>query len=74
MSAPSPLQYARFFNEFQAAKYLGISPKTLRRWRVIGNPPNFLKFGKSVKYAIEDLDNFIEASRRVSTTDCGGSR
>ncbi len=58
-------------NEDQAAKRLGLSVKTLRRWRWAGRGPGFLKIGFAVRYDPAELRAFIEASRRRSTSDPG---
>lgn len=48
-----------FLDENEAAQYLGIAKKTLSRRRWAGSPPSFHRFGRSVRYAIKDLDEFI---------------
>ena len=58
-------------NEIEAARILGLSPKTLRRWRWAGKEPQFLKIGGAVRYDLAVLEAFIEASRRSSTSDPG---
>ena len=62
-SVPSPL-----VNEHEAARLLGLSVKTLRRWRWAGRGPVFRKIGASVRYAEVDLSSFIEDARRSSTS------
>ncbi len=52
-----------------AAKLLGkVSPRTLEKWRVLGEGPAFRKFGKSVVYAESDLEAYAKAQRRTSTS------
>lgn len=58
-------------NEGEAARRLGLSVKTLRRWRWAGKGPRFLKIGAAVRYDPADLQGFIEAGRRTSTSDRG---
>ena len=58
-------------NETGAASILGLSVKTLSRWRWAGNPPPFVKIGAAVRYDRADLEAFIEAGRRTSTSDQG---
>ncbi len=60
-------------DEHEAARILGLSVKTLRRWRWAGRPPSFLKIGSAVRYDPANLAAFIEAARRTSTTDTGGA-
>ena len=57
--------------EHDAAQIMGLSVKTLRRWRWAGKPPPFVKLGGAVRYDPADLAAFIEAARRTSTTDTG---
>ena len=42
-----------------AAKYLGLMPKTLAMWALAGKGPRQLKVGGRVFYYQEDLDAFI---------------
>ena len=57
---PSP----QFLNESSAAKYLGISVKSLQRWRFERRGPAYGKVGgKIVRYSIDDLNQFFEQSR-----------
>ena len=57
--------------EAEAASILGLSTKTLRRWRWAGKGPRFLKLGAAVRYERAELAAFIEAGRRQSTSDPG---
>jgi hypothetical protein len=58
-------------NERQAAGLLNIKVPTLRRWRWAGKGPHFLKIGGAVRYEPTELEGFIAAARRSSTTDPG---
>ena len=55
--------------EDRAAELLGLSPRTLQRFRVEGRGPQFVKLGKRVVYLETDLRAYVEASRRRSTSD-----
>ena len=52
-------------NDAECAEYIGMSTSWLRRSRCEGNPvsPPFLKIGKSVRYDIADLDQWLRARR-----------
>ena len=64
----------RLLNESEAADALGLKVTTLRRWRWAGKPPRFLKIGSTaVRYDPAELVAFIEAARRTSTSDAGGT-
>ena len=58
-------------NEYEAAARLALKVATLRRWRWAGRGPPFFKIGNAVRYATEDIDAFIQAARRTSTSDAG---
>ena len=64
--------FSSLVNEHQAAARLGLSVKTLRRWRWAGHPHlPFHKIGAAVRYDPAEIDAFIEAGRRTSTSDAG---
>ena len=46
----------------KAAELLGLSRKTLARWRWKGKGPAFRKIGRRVRYARQDLEEFIASS------------
>jgi predicted site-specific integrase-resolvase len=60
---------ATLLNEHAAAERLNLSVKTLRRWRWAGRGPSYIKVGTAVRYDPADLDTFIAAGRRRSTSD-----
>ena len=47
-------------NENAAAKYLGLSVKTLQSWRVKEVGPEYVKMGAAVRYAKEILDLYVK--------------
>ncbi|HQY44002.1 MAG TPA: helix-turn-helix domain-containing protein [Paracoccaceae bacterium] len=49
-------------NQTELAARWKISPRTLERWRWIGDGPRFLKIGGRVIYRIEDVEAFERAS------------
>jgi predicted DNA-binding transcriptional regulator AlpA len=56
----------------QAAAYVGLSTSTLEKFRLTGNGPVYQKAGpKIVVYRLEDLDAWLHARRRKSTSDDG---
>ena len=66
---PDPLR-----NEIETAEYLGgISVKTVQKWRWKGEGPRFTKLGGRVLYRQSDLDAFIIAGLRTSTSDPGSA-
>jgi len=60
-------------NEKAAAEILGLSPRTLQRWRVTGGGPVYRKIGATaVRYDERDLAAFAEAGARTSTSSTAG--
>lgn len=57
--------------EAEVAELLGVRPKTLARWRWQGQGPIFRKIGRKPLYALEDVEAYIAASARRSTSDPG---
>ena len=56
--------------EQEVAGLLAVSPKTLRSWRVSGRGPEFLKMsGGAVRYMFDDIQNFVDASRKRSSSE-----
>jgi predicted DNA-binding transcriptional regulator AlpA len=53
----------RFVSEQRAAEMLGLSPRTLLQWRLRGDGPVPHRFGRAVRYAVEDIDEFAARSR-----------
>ncbi len=57
-----------------AARYLfgdGGSERTLEGWRLRGGGPRYLKIGRRVVYRCRDLDAWLAARERTSTSDRG---
>ncbi len=60
-----------YLNTLQAARILGLSAKTLARYRVKAKGPVFPKLGGRVRYLRKDLDDWAIGRRRASTMDDG---
>ncbi|MBP7003519.1 helix-turn-helix domain-containing protein [Amaricoccus sp.] len=50
-----------------------ISPRTLERWRWLGQGPQYLKVGGQVRYRLADVEAYERNQLRASTAD-GGAR
>ena len=55
-----------YINEFAAAHFLGLAPKTLSRWRWAKKGPKFCKFSGAVRYAIVDLEEYASDAEVTS--------
>jgi excisionase family DNA binding protein len=57
------------FKQKQAADYLGVSERTLEKWRLDGVGPRYTKVGRGVRYPEAGLVEFVEAGLRRSTSE-----
>jgi predicted DNA-binding transcriptional regulator AlpA len=55
----------------QAALLLHLKTATLARWRWAGCGPRFIKIGGRVRYSASEIEAFIQAGVRTSTSDPG---
>jgi len=55
----------RWLTQGEAANMLGVSSRTVANWRVSGELPSSL-FGRSRRYALDDLKNFANTRRDVT--------
>ena len=49
----------------EAARYLGLAPATLNKWRVYGTGPTFIKLGRAVRYHRSDLDAYTASNTHL---------
>jgi predicted DNA-binding transcriptional regulator AlpA len=61
--------HGRLLTPTEAAEELQISGSWLAKSRLRGDGPRYRKLGRSVRYASEDLEEFIESRRRRSTSE-----
>ncbi|MBI5165981.1 MAG: helix-turn-helix domain-containing protein [Magnetospirillum sp.] len=59
----------RRLRTLEAASYLGLSKSTLEKYRLTGEGPKFAKLGKTCTYSLADLDDWVEARTRTSTSE-----
>ena len=59
----------RLINTDALAAVLGISPRTIERWRIEGFGPPFMKAGRRVLYRECDVEAWLDAGRRFSTSE-----
>jgi hypothetical protein len=63
----------RYLRTGDAATYVGLSPRTLEKFRVHGGGPPFYKVGRACLYAIAELIAWAEARRCRSTSEAGSA-
>ncbi|MCX7382580.1 MAG: helix-turn-helix domain-containing protein [Alphaproteobacteria bacterium] len=56
----------KHLNQTELARRWRISPRTLERWRWVGQGPVFLKLGGRVVYRLEDIEAY-EAEQKQKT-------
>lgn len=59
----------RWLRTKEAAAYVGLSKSTLEKLRVTGDGPEYAALGRVIVYQIQDLDEWISAHKRRSTSD-----
>jgi hypothetical protein len=52
----------------EAAERLRVSVGTLANWRVSGEGPKFIKFGRKVLYPVREIEAFEQRCMRSNTT------
>ena len=73
-SGEGPREEANLLDTREAAAWLGLSPKTLERYRVSGEGPEFQRFGSRVRYLLKDLEAWASARRGASISRARSSR
>lgn len=61
----------RMMRTVEAAAYCGSSTSTFEKLRLTGRGPRYVKMGRRVVYDPADLDAWLAANRRRSTSDKG---
>lgn len=54
-------------NQVELARRWTVSPRTLERWRWLGQGPRYLKIGGRVVYRIDDVEAYEAQQLRTST-------
>ena len=57
----SQINRSKLLTEDEAADVLGISANTLRSWRHAHKGPCFIRLGASVRYAVPDLEAYVNS-------------
>ena len=63
----------RYLRTQEAARFLGLSERTLEKHRTYGTGPTYRKLGGRVVYAVEDLQAWADQGLVTSTSDPRGS-
>jgi predicted DNA-binding transcriptional regulator AlpA len=68
MSAQFPLPLP-FLRTQEAARFIGLSYRTLEKYRISGTGPKYSKIGNRIVYAVSDLREWVELGAKRSTSD-----
>ena len=61
----------RFLRTPEAARFLGLSGRTLEKHRTYGTGPAYRKLGGRVVYSVDDLQSWASRGAKSSTSDPG---
>jgi hypothetical protein len=61
----------RYLRTPEAARFLGLSGRTLEKHRTYGTGPRYSKIGGRVVYALDDLKSWADLGAKTSTSDPG---
>lgn len=62
----------RYLRTPEAARFLGLSGRTLEKHRTYGTGPKYSKLGGRVVYAVSDLQAWVDRGAKASTSDHTG--
>ena len=68
MTEITPVLPPRLLRTEEAARWLGLSGRTLEKHRCTGGGPAYRKIGGRVVYAVADLQAWVDAGVRQSTS------
>lgn len=71
MPDPNAALPPRYLRTAEAARFLGLSPRTLEKHRIYGTGPAYRKIGARVVYSVADLNAWADRGTRTSTSDRG---
>lgn len=63
----------KHLNQNELSRRWRISPRTLERWRWLGQGPAFLKIGGRVVYRMEDIEAYEQSQHRHNTAEQAGT-
>lgn len=71
MSAAGAELPPRYLRTPEAARFLGLSSRTLEKHRTYGTGPRYSKLGGRVVYRLDDLQAWFDLGAKASTSDPG---
>jgi predicted site-specific integrase-resolvase len=58
----------KYLTPEEAGRFIGAAVQTMARWRCEGGGPPFIRVGRKIMYAAEDLTAWMNARRMASTS------
>ena len=71
MSRPPVTLPPRYLRTPEAARFLGLSARTLEKHRYFGSGPAYRRIGGRVVYCVDDLRAWADLGTKYSTSDPG---
>ena len=71
MSANIPGLPPRYLRTPEAARFVGLSIRTLEKHRIYGTGPRYAKLGGRIVYSLDDLQAWVASAVKASTSDPG---
>ncbi|MFT3967955.1 MAG: helix-turn-helix domain-containing protein [Sphingobium sp.] len=71
MSRPPVTLPPRYLRTPEAARFLGLSGRTLEKHRYFGSGPAYRRIGGRVVYSVDDLRAWADIGTKYSTSDPG---
>jgi hypothetical protein len=60
--AAAIVQRRRYASDIEIAAIYGVQVRTLRKWRLFGRGPRWYKVGRSVRYDIDEVEQYVRAT------------
>lgn len=60
---------AQLFDPIAAGNYLGLRPQQLAKLRCVGDGPPFFKIGRNIRYAADDLNDWVAGKKFGNTSE-----
>lgn len=64
----------RVLREWEAARQMGISTASLRRWRREGRGPKYIRMERCVGYLASDLEAYLKSQQKSQREDSRDGR
>ena len=61
----------RYLRTPEAARFVGLSIRTLEKHRIYGTGPRYSKLGGRVVYRVDELQTWVDSGAKASTSDPG---